>query len=894
MWGQSPGPEENRDKKEFIGKSGKFLWAELARVGIEREMCDIQNSVRCFPADYDNSGWPPLRMRNPTKEEIHCCSVYNRAAMQRSEAKLHLIFGEIAAKSVLGNEYDKRKKIFWSEKIGANVVCLYHPSFFLRQGYSAEGGPAPNKFLKQFRSDLTYASTLIKSAGRFAYIKKQHYVDVTDKETAKAAYKRIKWLASKGRRVAVDIEVGVLIGKEARKAVLCCGFSPAVGEAYVFALDATTGVDITREARRYNWEVVRDLWGDETVRKVLHHGSSDAYEMADLIGEELRGYDYDTEFGEYFMDCDAKAYGLVAIADRRFPEFVGYKEMIAPEVFTESFAETAKKSKLSMSKLFDQARKKGAVNYAQIPWPKLYIYNGADCDLTKRVEVSTKKSCTPELMHLYRDAGILLAKMEKQGPLMDYRHQQKLYELYPVRVRRWQRELRKIAKDEKFGPGSPQQVHKLLFEDLGLELPEGFEDNTSAETLEAMEDQHDAVGLVLKYRRDAKILSTYLDGFKRSADMHEGMITTKWWLTGTRTGRLSSGASQSKEPGLVNLQNVVNDGQLQNMIVSSLEWRELYKAWKRDGPFTDESWRQFEDIDVLLGFDEAQFEIRVVAQRSGDKELIATFERDEDIHAEVGFQLLGVSKESLMEEGPERVSVKGMHFGLVYGLKAKALQASIIAEYRRRGIKAELPTLEWVQDLMDKYFAKYAAVARMIENDHKNAEELGYVETMFGFRRHLNVEEQKALGDAWKGAYWKNQAANTPIQGTAHQLLLLGLAQLVRKPEEYKLLQRAKMEVHDAMYFYVKLKNIWKAIVLGQRMLQEEPVRAAREEFELNWKVPLKAEPKAGFRFGVQVKNLGMKKGPKTTAEFLNQWCEKNQKLQTALSLEMGKNKAVA
>jgi uracil-DNA glycosylase family 4 len=133
VWAQSPGLEENRDERELVGRSGKFLWEELKRVGITREMCDIQNVVRCVPADQVKSGkGVHLKMRNPKEEEIRCCSVYTIQAIENQKAKLHLVFGEIAQKALLGTEYKKDKKNFWSEKLNGNVVCLAHPGYFIR------------------------------------------------------------------------------------------------------------------------------------------------------------------------------------------------------------------------------------------------------------------------------------------------------------------------------------------------------------------------------------------------------------------------------------------------------------------------------------------------------------------------------------------------------------------------------------------------------------------------------------------------------------------------------------------------------------------------------------------------------------------------------------------
>src|SRR5271154_769889 len=115
IWAQSPGQQENKKRKELIGPSGRFLWHELGKVGIKRKHCDIQNAVRCLPADLNLNVYPPLKMRAPTNEETKCCSIYNEQAMSHSKARIHLIFGAVAAKSLLGREYKKDNKIFYSE-----------------------------------------------------------------------------------------------------------------------------------------------------------------------------------------------------------------------------------------------------------------------------------------------------------------------------------------------------------------------------------------------------------------------------------------------------------------------------------------------------------------------------------------------------------------------------------------------------------------------------------------------------------------------------------------------------------------------------------------------------------------------------------------------------------
>src|SRR5262249_24172630 len=117
------------------------------------------------------------------------------------------------------------------------------------------------------------------------------------------------------------------------------------------------------------------------------------------------------------------------------------------------------------------ARKSGDINLAQVPWKKLVLYNGADCDVTKRTEICTKKAVNLPLMHVYRDVSVVLAKMERFGPTFDYGQHERLEKLYPIRVRRWLGELRQVAGKKAFNPGSPPQVKWLLYDKLKLQMP---------------------------------------------------------------------------------------------------------------------------------------------------------------------------------------------------------------------------------------------------------------------------------------------------------------------------------------------------------------------------------------------------------------------------------------
>lgn len=872
---QSPGAEENKKGKELIGPSGQFLWKELARVGIERKMCDIQNAVRCIPADREEDGY--LAMRAPNDKEIHCCSIFTEKALEMAKPRVYLLFGQIAHKAFLGREYRKDKKVFYSQKLHARVICLDHPAYFLR-------GAAKSR-LEQFRSHLDLAAKLGKiKRGKFSYLEEQDYVGITTRKAARKAYKEILAWADNGERISADLEEGSVdkngnpsTKEGARRVPLAYGFCGKPGHSRVFALEHP-GVYVKRSARRVISAVVSKLLRRKDIKKICHHGSYDIPATRSLLGYEVRGYDYDTNYAEYFRFPQQRSFALPAIAEHRFPEFLGYKEIILPEAMTKKFRKYVEEHRIKEpSAIYKLARKKGGLNYAQLPWEKMVLYNGADNDLQKRIEVTTRKIISLPLLHVYMDAAFVMDKMERNGPLFDYTHYEKLMKLWPVRCEQVLSRIRKIAHDKEFNPGSPTQVYDLIYNKLKLKFPGKGKPNTQKETMILLAAQHKLPKLITDWRKDKKVCSTYLQGFCTCADLNGGRLRTIWWLTGTATGRRRSGGGDEGEDGVINLQNIHGDPQLQNLLTSDTEWRDIYLYWKRHGEFNKQSWKRFAEYYIFLGFDQAQFELRVLAQRSGDAELIKIFNSGEDIHASVGHALTGRSIQDIKNDDRLRRQIKGCQFGLVYGLQGPGLSAYLWTAF---GVKMSVPD---VDDFIEKYFKRFKGVKRMIERDHEEAKDRGFVETMFGFRRYLHIEEKE---EGKEGPYWGNVAVNTPIQGTAGQMMLMGMVPIIRQPEKYKLLNNPQLEIHDAIYVRIKLKHLWEGAELGQEMLEKEPVKIARNEFKIDWQVPLKAEPKAGFRFGTMLKDITPKMG---VAGFLNAWCEKNQKMQKALQGEVKK-----
>jgi DNA polymerase-1 len=280
---------------------------------------------------------------------------------------------------------------------------------------------------------------------------------------------------------------------------------------------------------------------------------------------------------------------------------------------------------------------------------------------------------------------------------------------------------------------------------------------------------------------------------------------------------------------------------------------------------------------VFLGLDHSQLEIRVLAQMSGDKTLVAMLQSGKDIHALVGAELTGLPFEKIVKDRETRTAIKGLHFGIIYGLSPHSLYLDLKSNAAARGEDFNMPEEE-VTRLYELYFKKFKAVKKFLDGRIEFATDNDYVETMFGFRREISI-----AGDEDRKTFWKNQALNSPIQGSAHQLMLFALAILENKKKTYNLLQDICMEVHDSLVFFTCLCDLPETYRQGIKLMEKEVLVYVKKHWpELNWQVPLKADAKAGFRLGVVEKYQG-----EPAEEFLEKWCLANKAFEKKLAKEM-------
>ncbi len=847
VWSHAPGAKEEARGKNLVGPAGALLWKEFERVGVHRDECDIQSVVRCRPTTEDGAD------RAPADTELQCCSVFTRTALKRSHARVHLVLGEVAARKLLGTEYRKDRVTFWSNRLNAYVVQALHPSYLLR------GAPGGRR--RDFRRALKAVSVLHHCSGEFGVLK---YYDYRELKDAVALVRYLNKIRESGQRIAVDIEDAS--GMEGRRnRLLCIGFCHKPGTARVIFIDHPDR-KITRTEYKARVEVLREFLEDHSVEKIFHHGNHDVGGLRFLAGINTKGYIYDTEYAAYLDDPNSRKYGLRNLSDHIVPQFGGYKDLPL---------RSAKSYKAEVTTTLGSGVRAMRLDYSTVPADELGPYNCADVDVSKRIEVLTRDKISLPLLQVFIHCGFMIDRMQDNGPHFDYTFHDQIKEYLPFMIRRLRAKIRVAVDRPTFNSGSPKQVAWLVYTKLGnpphIEK-KGATHNTSSEVLEQLKGQHPVLSDILEYRGLTKLQGTYLTGYFNSAERYGGNVKTKWWLTGTITGRLRSGGGE--EAGLVNLQNIANDPITQNLMVSDRRWRALEKALKA-GEDPEAVLAAYGDTKVFLALDYSGIEVRVLAEITGDEVLLGLFNKGFDIHSLVGEELTGIPAEKIRNDKKTRVMIKGFHFGLMYGQSPEQMYEKLKTQFTKMKIpRSQWPTLADLKGFQTKYFLKFKKVDKYIKRMHNKAERDNYVETMFGFRRPIWADDEGGS----RGTYWKNQSINSPIQGSAHQLLLMCMAILHRKQKTYSLLQNLTLEIHDSMYFYVPLNKLAEAYEMAKDLMERDVALYVKKFFGIKLRVPLVSEAEAGFRLGVMVSDETVNEGRPNLnpVEFLPKWVEAN------------------
>jgi len=373
-----------------------------------------------------------------------------------------------------------------------------------------------------------------------------------------------------------------------------------------------------------------------------------------------------------------------------------------------------------------------------------------------------------EMHMLYYDLELplskVLADMEKQGIAVNVEDLRDLGREFEVIINHLAADIYRLAGME-FNINSPKQLGEILFDKLGLPVMKktktGY--STDAEVLEKLEPYHDIVKQILHYRQIAKLQSTYVEGLLKEVRPETGKVHTYYRQTIAATGRLSS-----QFPNL------------QNIPIRLAEGRKIRKVFVPSEP----GWS-------ILAADYSQIELRVLAHISQDEKLIEAFVHNMDIHTKTAMDVFGVPAEAV--DANMRRQAKAVNFGIVYGISDYGLSQNLNITRRDAA------------QFIEQYFAVFQGVRKYMDDIVKQARQDGYVTTLLERRRYL---PEITASNFNLRSFAERTAMNTPIQGTAADIIKLAMVQMAKRLEDEKLKSRMLLQVHDELVFEVPAEEL--------------------------------------------------------------------------------------
>ena len=492
--------------------------------------------------------------------------------------------------------------------------------------------------------------------------------------------------------------------------------------------------------------------------------------VLERAGGALEGIDFDTSLASYCLDPGKRDHSL----DLLVMEKLGVQLTSWEEVAGSGASE---------------------VLFSRVPLEDALQYAGEDADYCLRLaELLAEELEEHRLLELMRRIEIplipVLAAMERRGIGLDLDFFEELAARVDRELGLVEEEIRKIAGEE-VNLRSVPQLRELLFGEL--DLPVLKRTKTGPSTDESVLSELAARGqevprLILEYRELDKLRSTYIEPLPELVHPETGRVHTSFNQTVAATGRLSS-----------------SDPNLQNIPVRSALGREI-----RKGFVPDEGW-------TFVGADYSQVELRILAHLSGDPAFVEAFRAGRDVHRETAARIFGVEPEQVSAGMRDRA--KTINYATIYGQGPGALASQL-------GVSRDE-----AEQFIESYFERFAGVRTYIERMQERARDQGYVETLTGRRRY--IPEIRSRNPGVRG-FGERTAANTPIQGTAADLIKIAMIELEDRLDDDR--ARMLLQVHDELLFEVREDTV------------EELVPVVREEMEgaMELDVPLTVDVGVG------------------------------------------------
>ncbi|MGY4830330.1 DNA polymerase I [Sphaerotilaceae bacterium SBD11-9] len=464
----------------------------------------------------------------------------------------------------------------------------------------------------------------------------------------------------------------------------------------------------------------------------------DAHVLANA-GITVRGYVHDTLLQSYVLEAH-KPHSLESLAQRHLGRAgLSYEDVCG----------------------------KGAhqIPFAQVDIEKASEYSCEDSEMTLQVhqalwpQVEADKGLRYVYEKIELPVATILQRIERNGVLIDAQLLAQQSQQLGERMLQLEREAHELA-GQPFNMGSPKQIGEILFGKLGLPVIKKTASgapSTDEEVLDKLAEDYPLPAKLLEHRSLSKLKGTYTDKLPLMVNPHTGRVHTNYAQAVAVTGRLSS-----------------NDPNLQNIPIRTAEGRRVREAFIAPPG------------SVILSADYSQIELRIMADISGDANLLKAFAEGMDVHRATASEVFGIEPAAVTSE--QRRYAKTINFGLIYGMGAFGLAASLGIE---RGAASQY---------IERYFARYPGVKQYMDDTKASAKERGYVETLFGRRIYL-PEINGGNGPRKAGA--ERQAINAPMQGTAADLIKLAMIAVQGELDAKALRTLMVMQVHDELVFEV-------------------------------------------------------------------------------------------
>jgi len=440
---------------------------------------------------------------------------------------------------------------------------------------------------------------------------------------------------------------------------------------------------------------------------------------------------------------------------------------------------------IPISELIGKGKKQ--ITFDLVPTDQAAKYAAEDAYITyKLYEIYIKKLKKNELYELFQTIELpliyVLADIEKNGVFIDREILAEFSKRNQKRLGELTQNIFKIAGSQ-FNLNSPQQLSKVLFEDLGInpgkKTKTGY--STNITVLESLAKEHEIARLLIEYRQISKLESTYVSALPELINPKSGRVHSSFNQTVASTGRLSS-----------------SNPNMQNIPIRTEMGREIRKAFCAS-----------DDEHVILAADYSQIELRILAILSGDDKMIDAFNNKQDIHRETACIIFDVPKEEVTSD--QRRYAKIINFGLMYGMGSFRISQEL-----------EISRTE-AKEFVESYFNKFPTIKEYLHSGIQQAIIDGYVTTIYGRKLFLPnlYSSNKMLAE---GA--KRVATNMPIQGSAADIIkvaMISLHKRINNDPDIKMI----IQVHDELVFEIKKDKLEKA----KRIIIEEMEKSIPEKY---------------------------------------------------------------